>query len=226
MTASNNTVDPDPGFNGWGPQRASTRRFVISLAVALCAFLALFLLQPSWFVVSHNVVPTPVAGAIVTPTPAPIPTPNASPPHYAYLGQAAVIDGISIAPLAVRYSEGKGADKPNMGDVFIVVLLHIGNKQGRDYNLVPDTGRLLGVCHFYVRDNEGRKSPPLSINPYRTQLRAVVLQPNSFIDGSYTFEVPQADASKQTLQLLYYNSPILNADSLTHWLLKSPDSAK
>jgi len=205
---------------GFGPRRGSTGRLVLSLIVALGLLFLLFHLQPSWFFAGGTVVPTPVSGIIATPTP--ISTPKPVLPRYPYIGQAALINSTSITPLGVQYSQGDNANKPNVGDVFAVVLLHIANHQDKDYNLVPNVPCLLAACNFFIRDGEGRKNPPLPFNPYRTQLRSVVLAPGSSIDGSFTFEVPQSDAAYQTLQLLYYDNPIFNADSLTRWLLKLP----
>jgi len=184
--------------------------------------LAILRLQPAWFSANSNTIPPSVTR--VAPTPTPVPTVKPISAHYPYLGQGVTIGNITIIPLEVRYTGGSSANQPNVNDEFAVVMLRLVNHQDKDYNVIPNASCLLGVCNFYVRDSEGRKNPPLSYDPFRTRLRPVILQPNSAIDGSYTFEVPRYDAEHNTLQLLYYDSPILNADSLTHWQLKLPPS--
>jgi len=210
----------DSSFSGFGRRKVSMWRFIMSVVAVLGAVLALRRLQPAWFSGTSPIVPTSVAG--VAPTPTPVPTMKPPSAHYPYLGQGVTIGGITIIPLTVRYTGGSSANQPNINDEFAVVMLRLVNHQDKDYSVIPNASRLLGACNFYVRDSEGRKNPPLSYDPFRTRLRPVILQPTSAIEGSYTFEVPRYDAEQNTLQLLYYDSPLLNADSLTHWQLKSP----
>jgi len=211
-------ANTNPSFSDLRQRKVSTLRFIISLIAALSIVLAVFRLQPDWFSPNSNVVPTSVAGVAITPTPTF--TPKLTSSHYPYLGQGITIGNITILPLTMRYTYGSSANQPNVGNEFAVVMLRLVNHQDKDYDVIPNVPCPLVTCNFYLRDSEGRKNPPLSYDPFRTQLRPVILQPSSAIEGSYTFEVPRYDAEHNSLQLLYYDNPLLNADSVTHWQLK------
>src|SRR5438552_4597382 len=205
------------GLNGFGPRRRSTVRFVLSIAVALGAAFALYVLQPGWF--SAPAVAGPRGGVRVAPTPKPKPKPA---PHLHYLGQQQSVDSVAVMPVNVTYTRGSGSDTANKGYVYAVVTLLIVNHRGQDYGFVPDVTCAVQYCHFYVRDGQGEKNPPTPYDPYHTRLRAVVLQDGGLQQGSLTFEVPERDVKAHSLQLLYYHDPLGDANNVVHWELRSP----
>jgi hypothetical protein len=206
-------------LNGFGPRRRSTRRLVLSIAVALAAAFALYLFQPGWFTAPANATPGTSPAATATPTPRPRPR------RDFYLGQAHMVDNLEVTPIQVTYTRGSGDHVANHGDIYAIVMLRFVNRIGgsHDYTLVPDGNCMVGLlptCHFYVTDSHGEKNPPIPYDPYHTGLRAVVLQDGGYQIGSYTFEVPERDVKMHTLQLLYYHDPIGDANNVKHWLLE------
>jgi len=197
-------------FGGLGPRRRSIRRLAVSVAVAvLLGVLAAFsglLVRP--------VVPTPVASAQPTPTPAPTPKPKVPDPA---IGGSQTVDNIKITLLGARYTYGSDALRANVGNIYAVVMLRIENRQGVDYPFSPNVTCQLGNCNFYLRDSQGEKNPPVVYDPYHTHLRAVVLQPGGVQRGSYTFEIPEHDRAAHDLRLLYYPSPLFDANTVYHW---------
>jgi hypothetical protein len=207
-----------PELNGFGPRRRSTVRFVLSIAVAVAAAFALYVLQPSWF--TAPAVAGPRGGPRAVPSPTPTPRPPV--PHLHYLGQQQSVDNVAITPLAVTYTRGSGADAANKGYVYAIVTLLIVNHRGQDYGFVPNVTCPVQYCNFYVRDGQGEKNPPTPYDPYHTRLRAVVLQDGGLQEGSLTFEVPERDVKTHRLQLLYYHDPFGDANGVVHWELRYP----
>ena len=216
MSAQPPPDDWGPELNGFGPPRRSTVRFVLSIAVAVAAALALYTLQPGWF--TAPAVAGPHRGVRAVPTPKPKP----HLPHLHYLGQQQRVDNVALTPVNVTYTRGSGSDVANTGYVYVIVTLRIVNQRGQDYGFVPDVTCAVQYCHFYVRDSQGEKNPPTPYDPYHTRLRAVVLQDGGHQQGSLTFEVPERDVQAHTLQLLYYHDPFGDANSVVHWELRPP----
>lgn len=203
-----------PELNGFGPRRRSTVRFVLSIAVALAAAFALYVLQPGWF--SAPAAVGPRAG----PRALPSPTPRPRPPRDHYLGEQQSVDSVAITPLGVTYTRGSGGDAANKGYVYAIVTLRIVNHRGQDYPFVPNVSCPIQYCNFYVRDGQGEKNPPMPYDPYHTRLRAVVLQDGGHQEGSFTFEVPEHDVRAHTLELLFYHDPFGDANNVLHWELR------
>ena len=216
MSAQPPPDDWGPELNGFGPPRRSTMRFVVSIAMAVIAALALYTLQPSWFT-------APAAARLHGGVRAvPTPRPKSHLPHLHYLGQQLRVDNVAITPVHVTYTRGSGSEVANTGYVYVIVTLRIVNQRGQDYGFVPDVTCAVQYCHFYVRDSQGEKNPPTPYDPYHTRLRAVVLQDGGHQQGSLTFEVPERDVQAHTLQLLYYHDPLGDANSVVHWELRRP----
>jgi hypothetical protein len=216
MSAQPPLDDWGPELNGFGPRRRSTMRFVVSIAVAVGAALALYTVQPSWFT-------APVAARLHGgPRAVPTPRPKTHLPHLHYLGQQQRVDNVAITPVNVTYTRGHGSGEANKGYVYVIVTLRIVNHRGQDYGFVPDVNCAVQWCHFYMRDSQGEKNPPTPYDPYHTRLRAVVLQDGGHQQGSLTFEVPERDVQAHTLQLLYYHDPLGDANSVVHWELRPP----
>lgn len=197
-------------FGGLGPRRRSVRRLAVSIGVAavlgvLAALLGL-LAQP--------VATTPAVSALPTATPVPTVKPKVPDPA---IGGSQTVDNIKITLLGIRYTYGSGTTRANVGNIYAVVMLRIENRQGVDYPFSPNVVCQLGNCNFYLRDNQGEKNPPVLYDPYYTHLRAVVLQPAGVQQGSYTFEVPEHDRMAHDLRLLYYPSPLFDANAVYHW---------
>lgn len=191
-------------------------RFLLSIAVALAAVLALYLFQPGLFSVPAIATPRVIP-------PKATPTPRPSPPRYPDIGEARRIDNIVIKLMNVQYTRGSGAMQANQGDVYAVVTLRFENLRGQDYTFVPSIPSVtcgLPYCNFFILDSQGEKNPPIRYDPYHTALRSVVLQSGGYQQGSYTFEVPERDALAHMLQLLYYHDPVADANGVAHWILK------
>ena len=210
--------DSGSELNGFGPRRRSTARFVLSIAVAVAAALALYALRPSWFRAPSAAGPRGGVRALPSPTP----KPKRHPLHY--LGEQQSVDNFAITPIDVTYTRGSGSDVANRGYVYVIVTLRIVNHRGQDYGFVPNVNCPVQYCNFYVRDSLREKNPPTPYDPYHMRLRAVVLQDGGYQQGSLTFEVPDRDVQAHTLQLLYYHDPFGDANNVVHWELRYPSN--
>ncbi len=197
-------------FGGLGPRRRSVRRLALSVAAAA----ALGLVAELTGLLAQPVVTTPAISAQPTPTPAPTPKPKVPDPA---IGGSQTVDNIKITLLGARYTYGSAATRANVGNIYTVIMLRIENRQGVDYPFSPNVTCQLGNCNFYLRDSQSEKNPPVAYDPYHTHLRAVVLQPGGVQQGSYTFEVPEQDRIAHDLRLLYYPSPLFDANTVFHW---------
>lgn len=210
----NERTNGGPDINGFGPRNRSTLRLILTIAAALVVVLGLYVLQPSWF--AAPVAANPPASA--TPTPTPVPKPKPAPRQY-YIGDGHRADGVWITPISVQYTPGSGANQANQGYTYAVVTLRIENHLTQDYTFNPNIN-CLQYCNFYVQDTLGEKIPPIEYDPYRTKVRAVVLQSLGHQVGSYTFEVPRGDARDHRLVLLWYHNPLVDPDTVFHWNLR------
>lgn len=201
-------------FDDRVPARRSTLRLVLSILVALAAALALYVLQPGWFSVPSVGAPKPAATSVPSPTPKPKPV------AVPRLGESQRVDNVAVTPLDVTYTRGNGSVVANQGDVFAVIMMQFVNHSGHDITFVPNVNCTIPYCNFYVSDSQGEKNPPIPFDPFHTRLRAVVLQDGGRQQGTYTFEVPERDVRDHALQLLYYHDPVLDANSVRHWLLE------
>lgn len=212
-----------PRLRKWRGLHIDTRlrRLVFNLALAGAVVLAIYLWQPQWFSISQTISSMAHGGAKGTPTPPPTPTPTPKPTRvtYPYLGESWTVDSVQFTPLNVRYTYGSGGNHATVGDIYAVVMLRITNHQGGDYAVIPAPNCAVLLCKFYIRDKEGRKYPPVNYDPLLTKLQTVILPAGSYVDGSYTFEVPAADARANALQLLYYHDPLTDANAVVRWNL-------
>jgi len=191
-------------------------RLVASLAAAVLAVALLYLWQPGWFAAPSSAQPPPQHTAPPTPTPAP------KAPALAYLGQERRVDNIAVTPISVTYTHGNGTQQANHGDIYAIVTVLFVNHSGHDWVLSPNFNCILPLCSFYLVDSLGEKNPPVAFDPFRTRLRAVILQDNGRQQGSVTFEVPEHDVVAHTLQFEYYPSPVFDANNVRTWLLVPP----
>jgi len=209
-------------MNGFGPRRRSPLRFVLSTAIALGLVAILYLSQPGWFTtrIITGVAPGPAPTAGPSPPPTPAPKPKPAPPLAGIGGSHISPDNIKITLENVQYARGGDGRVANQGDTFAVVTLLIENQQNQDYSLQPNVSCGLRLtCNFYVQDTQGEKNPSVPFDPYHTALRALVLQPRGHTKGSYTFEVPESDATAGRLELLWYYQPLTDANNVQHWQL-------
>lgn len=220
----------EAGWTGFGRGQRSPRRLALSLLSAVVLALLLHAWQPGWFAVPAVAtivgrVGAPAAGTAnpATPVPSPVPTSaaQATLAHEAYIGRALLVDNLRVTLLGVRYTRGMGAEQANTGNIYAVVMVKFENlnHQGNDYSLVPNVPCGLPYCNFYLRDGQGEKNPPVPYDPYHTHMRAVVLQDGGMEQGSYTFEIPARSASTHAMQLLYYPSPLGDANNVHHWIV-------
>jgi hypothetical protein len=118
------------------------------------------------------------------------------------------LDDIWVRPLRVERSQGDRGFAPNIGDVFLVVYLHIRNQSGSVYRV--------SYGDFEVLDGHGQLDPPLQESFTRRRLREVQLIPGGQTDGTLVFEVPFSEP----LAELIYQPDILNPSKQKLWLLK------
>jgi hypothetical protein len=191
-------------------------RLVASIGAAVLAVILLYLWQPGWFAAPSGAQPPPHN------TPPPTPTPTPKPPALPYLGQERRVDSIAVTPITVTYTHGNGVQQANRGNIYAIVTLLFVNHSGHDWVLAPNVNCTLPLCTFYLADSLGEKNPPVAFDPFRTRLRAVILQDNGRQEGSVTFEVPERDVKAHSLQFLYYPNPVFDANSVKTWLLVPP----
>jgi len=215
---------PTPDLNGFGPRRRSTLRLVLSVALALAVAFALYVFQPGWFSGTGGTGGTEPRASAVPPLPPPTPTPPPPVPPYPYLAEGHTIDNVRVTPLEVMYTRGSGVNAANAGNTYAIVMLRVENRSSTDYPLIPTVpcqlAPLVPNCFFYVLDGQHEKNPPIPYDPFHTALRQVILQQGGQQAGSYTFEVPTRDIATHTLQLLWYHSPVTDANSVFHWCLE------
>jgi hypothetical protein len=210
----------DDGVAGRSVRRLSAQRPLIRLLATLGAAILIVALlyawQPGWFAAPSSAQPPPQHAPTPTATPAP------KPPSLAYLGQERRVDNIAVTPITVTYTHGNGVQQANHGNIYAIVTMLFVNHSGHDWVLSPNFNCILPLCSFYLLDSLGEKNPPVTFDPFRTRLRAVILQDNGRQEGSVTFEVPEHDVKTHSLQFLYYPSPVFDANNVKTWLLLPP----